>query len=318
VLFWGGFDTAHAPRDQVTPLVARLRALDEGKGREEKLFARINSMDDLLPADQPAKLELLRQIRALMTDDALAELPPDERDELRELKPPADLRPLVDADVPEALAWPFIENDGSRGRLVLAMSGWGYDFWNAHDLVRFDHDVRALGLPPGTRLGGSAFVFADMLREIEIGGVQATLVALVGAMLVVLVMMRLTRHALVTLLCGAVGIAFMLALSSAAGLRVNFLDFVALPITIGIGIDYAVNISARHRQDGRRGVATVAGAVVVCSYTTIVGYGSLLFSSNLAIRSFGHAAILGEATCIVAAIVLAPALLALWPRPDET
>jgi predicted RND superfamily exporter protein len=50
------------------------------------------------------------------------------------------------------------------------------------------------------------------------------------------------------------------------------------------------------------------------SYTTIVGYGSLLTSTNLGIRSFGHAAILGEITCLVAALVLAPALLDLWGR----
>ena len=51
--------------------------------------------------------------------------------------------------------------------------------------------------------------------------------------------------------------------------------------------------------------------MALCSYTTIVGYGSLFLSANLGIRSFGLAAMLGELTCLVVALVLAPALLSL-------
>jgi len=97
------------------------------------------------------------------------------------------------------------------------------------------------------------------------------------------------------------------------GIKINFLDFVALPITIGIGIDYSVNIAARHRAEGRgsagRILVAAGPAVALCSYTTVVGYASLLFSANQGIRSFGFAALIGEVTCIGAAIALAPALL---------
>ena len=40
--------------------------------------------------------------------------------------------------------------------------------------------------------------------------------------------------------------------SSLAGLSVHFLDLIALPITVGIGIDYAVNLAARERQEGEK------------------------------------------------------------------
>ena len=50
-------------------------------------------------------------------------------------------------------------------------------------------------------------------------------------------------------------------------------------------------------------------AVALCCYTTVVGYASLLFSANQGIRSFGLAALIGELTCVGAAIALAPALL---------
>jgi len=104
---------------------------------------------------------------------------------------------------------------------------------------------------------------------------------------------------------------------------VNFLDFIALPITLGIGVDYAVNVVTRERAEGpgraRAALATTGGAVALCSWTTMIGYGSLLLSPNAGIRSFGMTAILGEATCLLVALSVAPALLsALAPRPPRS
>ena len=63
--------------------------------------------------------------------------------------------------------------------------------------------------------------------------------------------------------------------------RLNFLNFIALPITFGIGVDYAVNIvralraggrpAARWPRSGRR-----AAPVILCSLTTTLGYLALL------------------------------------------
>ena len=55
-------------------------------------------------------------------------------------------------------------------------------------------------------------------------------------------------------------------------------------------------------------------AVLVCSMTTMIGYGSLLVSDNLAIRGFGTASLIGEITCVLAALVVVPALLAVAGR----
>src|SRR5205823_2522583 len=96
------------------------------------------------------------------------------------------------------------------------------------------------------------------------------------------------------------------------------LDFVALPITLGLGIDYAINIA--HRHDHGAGcdpiitLRTSGSAVFVCSLTTMIGYGSLLVSDNLAIRGFGTASLIGEVACVLTALVLVPAMLAVRNR----
>ena len=309
------------PRRADTPAVeATLRAVDRGKPEDRRLFASVRSIDDVLPGDQDAKLAVLAQIRGLLSPQNLDALDPSQRAEALRLKPPDDLRRLTDADVPEALAWPFTEADGSVGRLILASAGKGYEVWDAHDTVRFAANVRALDLPPDVHLGGVSFVFADVIADVLVDGPRATAASALGAVLIVLFVLGANRFAAVTLACGTAGTVLMLGAATVLGFKINFLDFVALPITIGIGIEYAVNIVTRARQEGGTGrgaaVAATGGAVVLCSYTTIVGYGSLLLSQNLGIRSFGIAAMLGEVTCLLVALLLAPALLALIrPRP---
>jgi uncharacterized protein len=314
-----GFVIALPHRTDVMPLKARLKAIDEGVAKRDRLFDSVYSLEDLLPSQQTEKLVVLDQIRQLLDAKELDALSDSERAELARLRPPDDLRALGDNDVPEALASPFIEADGSRGKLIIATAGIGYEVWDAHDTVRFANRVRDLRLPADVHLGGASFVFADVLEAVLRDGPRATIASLLGAILVVLIVVGRNRHGFVTIVCGLGGTMLMLGCAALLGLKINFLDFVALPITIGIGIEYAVNIATRERQEGpgrgRAALQTTGGAVAICSYTTIVGYGSLLLSQNLGIRSFGLAAMLGELTCLAVALFLAPALL--WATAPE-
>ncbi len=296
-------------RDEAKPLADMLDHV--GK----RLIEGATSLDDLLPAHQERKMALLEEIRGLLKDPGVDDLNAEDKKTVDRIRPPADLRPLTDADVPEAMASPFTEADGTRGRLVLVSGGLSFKGWNVADRVAFAKGVRALELPPDAVVGGQSFVIADIISSMERDGPLASIVAVVGSILVVFLVVGIGRHAAVTLLCSLAGILGMIAMCSLVGLKVNFLDLIALPITIGIGIDYSVNLVARERQSWRQGprhlLSTTGGAVLLCSFTTIVGYGSLLLSDNMGIRSFGLAAILGEVACISAALMVAPALLTL-------
>ena len=309
----GGTVIALPTRARAREVAEKLRAADRGKPAGERLFARVTTLDDLVPPDQDDRVALLADVRKLLTRQTLETMNDAERAAARDLKPPAEVARIADGDVPPEIAWPFTERDGTRGRLVIANVGPGFDLWRTEDLERFVGTFRGVGLGADVVVGGNAFVQHDIVQSVNRDGPRASLVAAIGAAIVVVLILGATRQAAVTLLCGASGVFLLLTAASLLGIRINFLDFVALPITIGIGIDYSVNIAARHRSEGRGSAArilTAAGpAVALCSFTTVVGYASLLFSANQGIRSFGLAALIGEVTCIGAAIALAPALL---------
>jgi len=311
-------------REQVLPLIAKLRAADEARPENQRWMRDARSLDEALPPDQDQKLGVLREIDALIGDEALqATLSDADRVRLDKLRPPKDLKPVTDADVPMALAWPFVEKDGTRGRLIVVRGSRRFDSFNVKDRLEFSREVRALDpmLPPGALVAGEALVVADIVRTMESDAPKIITFALAGSILTVILVLGIRRHGIVTLASGTAGVVLMIAVCALLGVKVHFLDLIALPITIGIGIDYAVNLAVRDRQDGELGprhlVATTGSTVLLCSYTTAVGYGTLMLSANGGIRSFGLAALVGEVACITMALIVAPVCLALLRSRDR-
>ncbi|MEZ4365965.1 MAG: MMPL family transporter [Kofleriaceae bacterium] len=194
---------------------------------------------------------------------------------------------------------------------------------NGHDLIRFAKAVRRLDLGDGETIttSGANVIFADIITVIRADGPLVTGLALLGLVVMVLGVVGLNRRAAAVLLATMTGTVAMVATCALMGLKVNFLDFVALPITLGLGVDYAINLAHRQHQGDLTAAAdpfeplrTSGSAVFLCSLTTIIGYGSLLASQNLAIRGFGLAALIGEITCLLAALILVPAIVSFTRR----
>jgi uncharacterized protein len=306
-------------REKLAPLAAKIRASQAAVPAHLRWFRDIKSLDELVPPDQDQKLVVLAQIRALIDDQALqASLDDKEREKLAKVRPPDALKKIADADVPHNLAWPFVERDGSAGKLAVLRGSSRLDSFNVRDRLWFAESVRGLELPPGTLAAGEALVVADVIETMEHDAPWMIGFALLGSMLCVVVIVGWRRHGIVTIVCGLAGVMLMIALCAIADLRVHFVDLIALPITIGIGIDYAVNLATRDREDGVRGpghvLETTGGAVVLCSFTTSVGYATLLLSANGGIVAFGLAALLGELSCVFMAVLVAPALFAMLRR----
>jgi predicted RND superfamily exporter protein len=183
-------------------------------------------------------------------------------------------------------------------------------------MVRFADAIRELHLANGTTVttSGSSVIFADILESIRRDGPLVTALAAGGLVVMVLLLVGRNRRSAAVLLATMSGSLLMTAACALLDLKVNFLDFVALPITLGLGVDYAINVAHRHDSeavpDPLITLRTSGSAVFVCSLTTIIGYGSLLVSDNLAIRGFGTASLIGEITCLLTALVLVPAVLA--------
>lgn len=113
--------------------------------------------------------------------------------------------------------------------------------------------------------------------------------------------------------CLAIGTWWMLGFQGWVGIKYNFFNFIALPLTFGIGVDYPINVFVRCRQEGFRAYGRIFSgtgmAVLLCSLTTFIGDHTLLGGASLALEGFGKLGMIGETACLVAALFVVPVVL---------
>jgi hypothetical protein len=301
--------------DQVKPLTAELERRRDAVPEASRPFSKVVSIYNLLPTDQEKKIELVGEIkdrvlrahrRHFITDADWDRVAPELPDELR---------PIGIADLPDDLVRPFSERDGTRGRVVYIVPAEHQSVYDAKYLMRWADAFREVKLPNGDVIRGTGdpVIFSDMLIAIGEEAPKAVLTSFVGTLLVIVFAFRGRRPAWITLGTLTLGLSYLVAFLELDHVKLNFLNFVALPISIGVGADYALNMMARREKEPdapvERVIVETGGAVILCSLTTTLGYLALLLSINRAVRSFGLVAAVGEMTTLMAAVLVLPSVL---------
>ncbi|MBI2391662.1 MAG: MMPL family transporter [Deltaproteobacteria bacterium] len=280
------------------------------------MIASIRTIDDVLPADQEKKIALAEGIRKMLTPNIRANLSEEHRASIERFLGSGPLEAISAANLPATFTIGLRERDGTLGQSVVVYPVPSRALWQGEQLGALVSTIRGVSsatVSSGSpRVAGSLPLSADIVDSMRRDGVRATATALGGVLVVVLALFGARRASGLVVASLLTGVAWLAALGIAFGVKVNFANFIAYPITFGIGVDYAVNVASRFREDGdtAAAVASTGGAVALCSATTVIGYSSLLLAQNQALFLFGVLAVLGEITCLVAAITLLPAALA--------
>ena len=286
----------------------------------DQLIDSCDTISSVVPGQQDEKLRLIREIVAEVPDSTLAKIgDARQRERLRTVRDQlAAQKPIGDADAPPSLLDRFRERDGTLGRIAGVTAKPQAKLELAQNLQNFVGGVR--NVPVGGKLydaTGDQVIFADLLQDIDVEGPRTTFLSLAGVLLLVFIFFRNVRTSIEVVGSLTVGVILMCGVAAAIGLKINFFNFIVFPITFGIAVDYGANVAARVRERGGEvihSMAEVGPAVALCSWTSIIGYGTLLYSLNRALRSFGWYAMVGEVTTITTALVLLPALLLLARR----
>jgi len=305
--------------DEAREIARRLEA--HRKATPGSTVGAILSVAALVPEGQAAKLPLIREIGALARAGGLGFLAPDKRMAVEAVLPSQELAPFTVADLPPELRRQLTEVDGRLGTPVLVYPDAAMDVWDGREVLRHAAELREVELPRrDVPMASSMLVFADVMASIRQDGPRATWLSLLGVVLLVLLAFGLGGRRVRDLADAGwvlaslgLGVLWFVGLAGIFKLKLNMLNFIALPITFGIGVDYAVNVFQRRRLDHAGSIAdcvrTTGGAVALCSLTTMIGYSSLLIARNQALVSFGWLADLGEVACLAAALLALPAFL---------
>lgn len=133
--------------------------------------------------------------------------------------------------------------------------------------------------------------------------------------------------ALLSLLPAIFGMLVAAALLRLAGQKLNMINLVAVPLLIGIDVDYGIFLVTLSRfRDVRkldakelaRHISPAMHAVMVCATATLLGYISLIWTSVPAERSLGIAAAVGIAACLAGVVLLLVPILFSLSRKAES
>lgn len=176
---------------------------------------------------------------------------------------------------------------------------------------------RVLDLPPGTEapleVTGLPALVDELRSLIKRDLALMVFVVTVSVVCVLWLHFGSIRTALLVTVPVLAALLWMLGLLAAAGKSLNFINVLAIPITIGLGMDNGLHILERMRSsaNGRIDEALIHSgrAVVISSLSNMLGFGALSLASFRGIQEMGVLAIIGVALSLITSITLIPALI---------
>jgi predicted RND superfamily exporter protein len=169
------------------------------------------------------------------------------------------------------------------------------------DVYRVSHDVT--GFPTTHQVFSRMAVFSFRL---------GTLLAVLIAMAWILMILRNVQGFVIALLPLLVGGGWMLLVMSATDMKFSYANIIALPLVIGLAVDYGVWFAHRRREMPGTSpwrVAIVAGkAILLAAGTTLAGLGAIILAEYRGIATMGIAVTIGLVCCVTAALLISPAI----------
>jgi predicted RND superfamily exporter protein len=170
------------------------------------------------------------------------------------------------------------------------------------------------GLAHRPEVTGVAVIAGELKRVVLRDLALMALLATGSLTVFLLVFFRSASRTALALFPVLVGVLCTLGLARLVGMPLNYLNILAIPIILGIGIDSGIHILHRYQEeDAREGLRSAlertGRAVVLSSLSTALGFASLLAAGFSGIRQIGAFMVLGVACTLFGAVVLMPALL---------
>ncbi len=275
------------------------------------------SIYSLIPKNQQEKLPKIMRFAGLLDENEkyIDKLDSKDRDRVKDMRSGLAGTVIGLNDIPKDITKHFEDLRHQTGAVVFISPRAGMLLSDGRNLVRFADTIRNFSLPDGRIMhaAGASLVFADLVDAIRHEAPLLTMASFLCVLLFVSLLVRRWQASWIIVASVIIGVVTMLGLVALFRIKLNFFNFIALPLTFGVGADYAINMVIRLSKDRLTGLEYAfrhtGMAVVLCSLTTIIGYAVLIAANNQALASFGVIAIIGEVTCLLTAVLLAPTLL---------
>jgi predicted RND superfamily exporter protein/lauroyl/myristoyl acyltransferase len=161
----------------------------------------------------------------------------------------------------------------------------------------------------GTHVAGWELLGIAILRHVQQEFFWVFVPSFVLLMITLWCAFRRWSEVIVSMGVLAISGIMLLAVMQLLGWKWNLLNLMAIPLLLGSCEDYSIHLQLtlrRTKGDWRHAWHSTGKAVLLCAASTIIGFGSLMFSENAGLASLGQVCAAGVACAIIVSLLLIP------------
>jgi hopanoid biosynthesis associated RND transporter like protein HpnN len=254
---------------------------------------------------QPEMAERMRDFEQRLAGDLAGDL-----HQLRDVATPAPVRL---GDLPDAMRERYVGKNGKWLLQVYAKDS----LWDFEPLEHFTRQIQTVD----AEATGQPFGTVEGLKAMKNGFQWAGVYAFFAIAIVLYFDFRNVKRTLIALSPLVMGVTIAVGLMAMFGVALNPANMIAVPLVLGVGVDNGVHVLhdfLARKLEGRGKLSRAIGrGVLVKALTTMIGFGTLMISSQRGLMGLGFCLSLGVGCCMLTALVFLPALLH-WSSVKQT
>jgi predicted RND superfamily exporter protein len=278
----------------------RIRFKLQGKA-EDKVAQAAREIDKFLETSKAIAPELAEKKIEQFSEELFV----DYRGLMADLKKNAEPKLVEISEIPKSLRDRYISKQGKYLITIFP----SVDIWNLDERKRYLKDLRSVD----ANVTGSAVHMFNSTRLMTEGYINGGIYAMTAIIIYVFIVFRNLRTVFFILLPVIAGSIWTMGIMELTGLKLNMANLVILPLILGIGVVNGIHIIHRYREEKNKNVLgkSTGQAVILSSFTTMIGFGSMMVADHYGVFSLGLVLTLGVFCCLIASITFLPALLKL-------
>jgi predicted RND superfamily exporter protein len=212
-------------------------------------------------------------------------------------------------DVPEDIRVNYIGEDGSFLSIAYPTEDpWEYDYQQIH--------LAQLESIKNGAVTGSVQLIIKVMDIAGREGMRVLFMTVIFIYFILLIDFRSFKYATFAMLPMGLTLTITLGIMGWFGITFNFVNILALPLIIGIGVDDGVHLIHRYliEKDLGPAIRSTGRAITLTTLTTIAAFGALLIAKYRGFSSFARLISLGIGIAYLTTMILLPALITLFNR----
>ncbi|MFC1495959.1 RND family transporter [Candidatus Margulisiibacteriota bacterium] len=190
------------------------------------------------------------------------------------------------------------------------------DVWNRDFQEIFIKQFESMNEPRST---GMAQLTLMLITIAGTEGKRILMLTVVFIYLILLFDFRSIKYATFAMLPMFMSLALVLGIMGWFNIPFNFVNIIALPMIIGIGVDDGVHLIHRYRIEKKLSPAikSTGRAITLSTITTMAAFGTLMLAKYRGFASFALLLTMGIGLAYIVTILLLPALITVFDKPGD-